>query len=63
MEKTDHENPVDDLNPLEKEDMGQLIRKLRQELASTKAQLTHYRSTTIDLESKRCVLVEALALL
>ena len=59
-DQADHQDLVDDLIRLEKEDLVQLVRSLRKELASTKAQLTHYRSTTTDLGSKRCVLVEAL---
>lgn len=59
--QANYEDPSDVLVELEKEDLVQLVRKLQQELASAKAQLTHYRSTTTDLEGKRCVLVEALA--
>lgn len=59
-DQADHQDPEDDLNGLEKKDLVQLVRNLRKELASTKTQLTHYRSTTSDLEDKRCVLVETL---
>lgn len=55
------EHQEDDLELLPKEELVHLTRSLRRDLASTKRQLTSYRTVTADLIDKRCVLVEALA--
>ncbi|XP_045115988.1 uncharacterized protein LOC123507079 [Portunus trituberculatus] len=56
------EQPGDGLDTLPKEELIKQLRKLRSELATTKSQLTSYRSVTVGLAEKRCVLVEALSI-
>lgn len=56
------EDNEDDLNALQKEELQQLVRNLRRDLATTKSQLTNYRSVAADLADKRSVLVEALSI-
>ncbi len=56
------EDNEDDLNALQKEELKQLVKTLRRDLATTKSQLTNYRAVTGDLADKRSVLVEALSI-
>lgn len=56
------EDNEDDFNPLQKEELKQLVRNLRRGLGTTKSQLTNYTSVTDNLADKRSLLVEALSL-
>ena len=59
---TTEEGLEDDLASLPKVELAQLVRSLRNELASAKSHLTNYRFITGDLADKRRVLVEALSI-
>ncbi|XP_045131593.1 swi5-dependent recombination DNA repair protein 1 homolog [Portunus trituberculatus] len=56
------EEPQDDLGDLQKEELVKIARNLRKELASSKSQLSCYRSVTAGLADKRVVLVEAVSI-
>ncbi|XP_045106593.1 putative protein TPRXL [Portunus trituberculatus] len=59
------EEPQDDLGDLQKEELVKMVkiaRNLRKELASSKSQLSCYRSVTAGLADKRVVLVEAVSI-
>ena len=56
------EEDEDSLHSATKEELVYIVRSLKRELASVKSCLTNYRSITSELQDKRGVLVEALAI-
>lgn len=59
----DNEEEDADLHQLQKEELVDLVKKLRQELAATKTRLGRYKTVIDQLPEKRSILVEAISII